>query len=72
MKFRVSGNIGYEVRESSTLILNIHALRSAAQSVLEESFSIEPYYKFEELTTAQTENRYVRLEIPEPANISIS
>ncbi|EHQ31133.1 transglutaminase-like domain-containing protein [Mucilaginibacter paludis] len=72
MKFRVSGNLGYEVITPSTLILNIHALRSAAQSVLEESLIIEPYFKIEELTTLYSENRYVRLEITQPVNVNIN
>lgn len=72
MKFRVSGNLGYEVMTPSTLILNIHALRSSAQSVLEESFNIQPYFKIEELTTLYSENRYIRLEIPEPVTVNIN
>jgi len=72
MRLNVSGDLTYEVKTSTTLILNIHAIRSKAQAVLNESFNIEPYVKFEELTSVQGENRYIRFEIPEAATINIS
>ena len=71
MKFRVSGKLGYDIKTPSTLIVNIHALRSAGQTVLEENFSIDPYFKIEEITTWQSENRYIRLEIAEPCNVTL-
>lgn len=71
MKFSVSGKLGYKVRSASTFILNIHALHNTAQTVLEESFSIEPYFKIEELTQMYDGNRYVRFEVTEPALVSI-
>jgi transglutaminase-like putative cysteine protease len=71
MKFRVTAKLGYQVKTASTLILNIHALRTAAQTVLEEAFIVDPYFKIEEITTSQSENRYVRLEITEPCNITL-
>lgn len=72
MKFRVMGTLGYEVNEPSTFILNIHALRTPAQAVLEESFTIDPYYKIEELTPQHSENRFIRVEVTEPATVNIS
>lgn len=72
MKFRVMGTLGYEVNEPSTFILNIHALRTPAQAVLEESFTIDPYYKIEELTPQHSENRFIRVEVTEPATVNIN
>lgn len=72
MKFKVKGHLGYDVKGPTTFILNIHALRSAGQTVLEESFNIEPYLKIEELTSAQSDNRYVRLEVPQPCLVNIN
>ncbi|MFD1257277.1 transglutaminase family protein [Mucilaginibacter terrae] len=72
MKFRVMGTLGYEVIMPSTFILNIHALRTPAQAVLEESFLINPYYKIEELTPQHAENRFIRVEVTEPATVNIS
>jgi transglutaminase-like putative cysteine protease len=71
MKFRVTGTLGYEVITPSTFILNIHALRTPAQAVLEESFFIDPYYKIEELTSQHSENRYIRVEVMEAAIVNI-
>jgi len=72
MKFKVMGALGYEVREPSTFILNIHALRTPAQAVLQESFLIDPYYKIEELTPQHSENRFIRVEVTEPAIVNIN
>ncbi len=71
MKFRVSGKLSYDVKGPSTFILNIHAMRTAAQSVLEESLHIEPYQKVEELIQVQNDNRYVRFEVTGKAKIDI-
>jgi transglutaminase-like putative cysteine protease len=72
MKFRVKGTLGYDVVTPSTFILNIHALRTSAQAVLEESFLIDPYFKIEELTPQLGENRFIRVEVSEPAILNIS
>jgi transglutaminase-like putative cysteine protease len=71
MKFNVSAEMGYEVHSAGTLILNIHALRTPTQAVLEETFTINPYVKVEELFSVNGENRIIRLEIPEPGNVQI-
>lgn len=72
MRFKVSSNMEYEVFSDSTLILNIHALRGQHQTVLEEVFSTDPYIKAEELISEYGENRFIRLEIPEPCSLKIS
>ncbi|MFD0795356.1 transglutaminase family protein [Mucilaginibacter litoreus] len=71
MKFKVSAELGYDVRSSSTIVLNIHALRTAHQTILSESLTISPAIDAEELTNITTENRFVRLDIPEPGNYNI-
>ncbi|OKS88538.1 transglutaminase-like domain-containing protein [Mucilaginibacter polytrichastri] len=71
MKFSVSGALSYEVRSAATFILNIHALRTPAQAVLEETFSVDPYCKSEELSS-YGENRYVRFEVTKPAYLNIN
>lgn len=72
MRFKVSGSVGYEILSESTLILNIHALRTPNQTVLEEAFSINPYFKSEELISAHGENRFIRIDIPEPCMLKIN
>jgi transglutaminase-like putative cysteine protease len=71
MKFKVSAELHYEVKAPSTLILNVHALRTAHQTVLAEKLTIEPYLKVEELTAVNGENRFARLDIPDTGTISI-
>ncbi len=72
MKFRVASEIKYDVHSPSTIILNIHALRTPTQTVLEETFHIEPYVKTKELTSANGENRLVQLETLENKHLHIS
>jgi transglutaminase-like putative cysteine protease len=72
MRLNVSGSLSYEVRSSSTIILNIHAIRSKSQSILSETFSIDQDVPFEEISTWQSENRYIRFEVPEPAIVNIN
>ena len=48
MRFHISGHLEYAITFPSTLILNIHAQRSASQTILEENFTVEPYLKVEE------------------------
>jgi len=72
MKFSVSAEMGYEIRSAGTLIINIHALRTPTQAVLEETFIIEPYVKVEELFSVNGENRIIRLEIEKEGNLQIN
>ncbi len=62
MRFNVASELEYSVQAPSTIIFNIHALRTASQTVLEESLSIEPYIKHEEFISSSGESRFVRLE----------
>ncbi|RYD70852.1 MAG: transglutaminase family protein [Sphingobacteriales bacterium] len=71
MKFNVSSKLQYEVLGSSTIILNIHALKSQQQQVLEEKFWIDPYCKWEELLMPHSENRFIKIEIEKKTNIAV-
>jgi transglutaminase-like putative cysteine protease len=72
MKLEISAELKYIINSPSTLILNIHALRTQKQTVLEETLLIEPYLKAEELTSEHGESRLLRLEISGQKEISIS
>ncbi|SDT37502.1 Transglutaminase-like enzyme, putative cysteine protease [Mucilaginibacter mallensis] len=71
MKFDVFTEMEYTVNSPGTLVLNIHALRTPNQTVLNETFVIDPYIKFEELVEPSG-NRLVRFEIPEAGNIKVT
>lgn len=72
MKFDVFTEMEYIARSEGTLILNIHARRSPNQTVLSETFTIDPYTKVEELATGQSENRLVRFEVNGGQNIKVT
>src|SRR5450432_460116 len=72
MKLEISAELKYIINSPGTLILNIHALRTQKQTVLEETLLIEPYLKAEELISEHGENRLLRLEVSEEKEISIS
>lgn len=72
MKFKVKADLDYEVKSGSTLILNINALRTANQMVLEEALTIDPYLRAEELISSQGENRFIRFEAPDPGIVRIN
>lgn len=72
MKLEVNSDLKYIVNSPGTLILNIHALRTQKQTVLEETLLIEPYIKAEELNSEAGENRLILLNILEKQEVSIS
>lgn len=72
MKLEISSRLTYAVLSPGTIILSIQALRTPRQNVLEESLTIEPYVKTEELSTDQKENRLIRLEVEAQQNITIN
>ncbi|HWZ15258.1 MAG TPA: transglutaminase family protein [Mucilaginibacter sp.] len=72
MKFDVRTEMEYSARSPGTLILNIHALRTPHQTVISETFTIEPYTKVEELISPNSENRLMRFEIQEGTSIKVS
>src|SRR4051812_32477952 len=72
MKLEVYSELKYKALSPSSLVLNIHALRTQKQTVLEESLVIEPYVKVEELSSEHGENRLIRMEMTNQEEISIS
>lgn len=72
MKFQVHSDIEYNVKMPSTLIFNIHALRTAHQTILEETLTIDPFYRIEEFKSSHSENRFVRLAVTEPTVLKVS
>jgi transglutaminase-like putative cysteine protease len=72
MKFNVFSEIKYTANSAGTIILNIHALRTPHQSVIEETFNIDPYIKVEELQYAMGENRLMRFEIEQGQAITVN
>ncbi|MEJ6981048.1 transglutaminase family protein [Pedobacter sp. P351] len=72
MRFKVASKMEYHVFSDCTLILNIHALRSPHQTVLEEKFSTAPYNKAVELVSGHGESRFFRIEIPQPCDLVIN
>jgi transglutaminase-like putative cysteine protease len=72
MKFEVKATLQYYIHGPSTLIINIHALRSPHQAVLQENLVITPYMKGEELISTHGENRFIRVEVPIETELNIS
>jgi transglutaminase-like putative cysteine protease len=71
MKFNIFAEMEYTAYSAGTIILNIHALRTPHQTVIDETFNIEPYIKVEELQSAQGENRLIRFEIEQGSSIKV-
>jgi transglutaminase-like putative cysteine protease len=71
MQFKVGADFKYDVAQRSTVILNVHALRTPSQEILEEHFSIEPKVRSEEFLSTNGENRYVRLETGKASRLTI-
>ena len=72
MKFNVFTEMEYTAYSPGTIILNIHALRTPHQTVISETFGIEPYIKVEELVSYQGENRLIRFEIENASSIKVT
>lgn len=72
MKLAISAELKYKIYSPGTIILNIHALRSPKQIVLEETLLVEPYVKVEELISPFSENRLIRIELTNVPEIAIS
>lgn len=72
MKFKVAAQLSYEVKTQATIILNVHALRTPAQTVIDESFVIDPYIKSEEMATIGFDHRLIRFEAAGPVQLNIN
>lgn len=71
MRFNVSSELAYQFHSPGTLILNIHALKTSSQQILEEFFLVEPYFYYEELISVSADNRFVRINITEPSPVKL-
>lgn len=71
MQFQVASKFEYKVAQRSTVILNVHALRTPSQEIIEEQFSVEPKIRCEEFLSTNNENRFVRLETGSAKTLSI-
>ena len=72
MKFKIDVELNYQIEADSTLILNIHVLKTAKQKIISESFESSLPLDVEEFTSLQGEHRSVRLAIPKTKNITIT
>jgi transglutaminase-like putative cysteine protease len=72
MKFEVSSKLRYSILTPTTLIVNMHALRTPTQLVSEEHFSVSPAVKVEELTVQAGDNRFVRIETQNARELTIN
>lgn len=73
MKFNISAQLDYTISSASTLILNIQALRTQEQSVLQEALTVSnPDVKIEEIASVGGENRLIRLDVPNPCQLRVN
>jgi len=71
MRFKISSTLAYQAAGASTLILNVHALRTASQKIIREKLLITPQLRYEEFALKSGENRFVRLETGSTSTINI-
>ena len=71
MEFKVGAELDYAVGQRSTAILNVHALRTPTQEILEEHFSVEPKVRCEEFLSTNGENRFVRLDTGNSSKLTV-
>lgn len=62
MQFTVACALDYDARFPSTLILNIHAQRTPSQTVLNETFTLDPPLPYSEFSPAESASRFIRVE----------
>jgi transglutaminase-like putative cysteine protease len=70
MIFEVAAELEYDVQFRSAMILSLHAQESASQTILQESFQIEPaipYTKFRD----DNGNRFVRLDTGDAKHLAL-
>ena len=72
MIFNVSCRLEYAVSFPSTLILNLHAQRNAAQTVHEEHFAVEPKVAFNEFVAHSAGNRFVRVQTGKARQLTVT
>ena len=63
MKFKIFSELTYEVYAPTTFIFNIHAAKTAGQTIIEESFQVTPPILYESFYLNNTEARFIRMDI---------
>jgi len=71
MKLKVNSCLQYNVLSSGTIILNIHALQTNQQHILEEKLIINPFIENEELPGALGEKRLIRFDVEKDSELKI-
>jgi transglutaminase-like putative cysteine protease len=71
MRFHVSSQLQYRVNFPSTFIFNIHAQKSASQSIVEEKFTVTPNVEVEEFCVENGGSRFVRLHTGQTSTLSV-
>ncbi|WP_207427560.1 transglutaminase family protein [Pedobacter sp. SYSU D00535] len=72
MLFNVSSTLEYTVNTEGCFLLNIHALKTGSQRVIEESFRVEPDVSKQELVSPGGENRFMRLDVHRKTELQVS
>ena len=72
MPFQINAELHYQVRQRSTVLLNIHALSTNNQTLSKEQLSITPGVKWEEFPLETGENRYLRLDTGDATQLDIT
>ena len=72
VRFHISSELQYTVQTSSTIILNVHALKTPCQTVLKKNFTIEPKIDHEEFVSQSGDSRFVRLTTGTTKQLTIS
>jgi transglutaminase-like putative cysteine protease len=73
MPFQIHAELHYQVLQRTTVLLNLHALATANQTLSNESFQITPGVVWEELPIETSgENRYIRLDTGDATQLDIT
>lgn len=72
MPFQINAELHYQVRQRSTVLLNIHALSTNNQTLSNEQLSITLGVKWEEFPLETGENRYLRLDTGDATQLDIT
>lgn len=70
MKFAVRSHLSYHIAADSTLIFNIAVCNNSVQKILQEDLQIEGAADWDQQTSGELDNRYVRVNAP-PGQVRI-
>jgi len=71
MAFQIRAELHYSVSRRSTVLLGIHALATANQTLTAEEFVVTPGVTWEELPMGVGNNRYIRLDTGEVSTLDV-